>query len=104
MRSSSSRSRQDDAAPEYRRQALEMLGRTQEAEAEARRAYATEQGRRLFQHNWNGADAVAAAADTARERTAQSTGVSGTRRSGPIVHPPIRVRSDSAHAVQSLLG
>lgn len=63
-----------DAAPEYRRQALEMLGRTEEAEAEARRAYRTEQGRRWFRHNPTGADAVAAAtkaADTARERTAQ---------------------------------
>ncbi|MFF3864100.1 hypothetical protein [Streptomyces sp. NPDC002209] len=63
-----------DAAPEYRRQALEMLGRTEEAEAEARRAYRTEQGRRWFRHNPTGADAIAAAtkaADTARERTAQ---------------------------------
>ncbi|MER6393945.1 hypothetical protein ABT236_36535 [Streptomyces sp. NPDC001523] len=63
-----------DAAPEYHRQALEMLGRTEEAEAEARRAYRTEQGRRWFRHNPTGADAVAAAkkaADTARERTAQ---------------------------------
>lgn len=63
-----------DAAPEYRRQALEVLGRTEEAEAEARRAYRTEQGRRWFRHNPNGADAVAAAtkaADAARERTAQ---------------------------------
>ncbi|MFI1067026.1 hypothetical protein ACH4TC_34710 [Streptomyces spororaveus] len=61
-------------APEYRRQALEMLGRTDEAEAEARRAYRTEQGRRWFRHNPTGADAIAAAtkaADTARERTAQ---------------------------------
>ncbi|MFI7178972.1 hypothetical protein [Streptomyces spororaveus] len=63
-----------DAAPEYRRQALEMLSRTEEAEAEARRAYRTEQGRRWFRHNPTGADAIAAAtkaADTARERTAQ---------------------------------
>ncbi|MFI5672194.1 hypothetical protein [Streptomyces sp. NPDC051704] len=63
-----------DAAPEYRRRALEMLGRTEEVEAEARRAYRTEQGRRWFRHNPTGADAIAAAtkaADTARERTAQ---------------------------------
>ncbi|WP_331726617.1 hypothetical protein OG592_44195 (plasmid) [Streptomyces avidinii] len=63
-----------DAAPEYRRRALENLGRTDEAEAEARRAYRTEQGRRWFRHNPTGADAVAAAtkaADGARERTAQ---------------------------------
>ncbi|WP_413105692.1 hypothetical protein [Streptomyces sp. Inha503] len=51
-----------------------MLGRTEEAEAEARRAYATEQKRRWFRANPNGADAVAAAtkaADTARKRTAK---------------------------------
>ncbi|MGW7620758.1 hypothetical protein ACWGLG_33975 [Streptomyces antimycoticus] len=62
------------AAREYRRCALAMLGRTEEAEAEARRAYVTEQKRRWFRANPNGADAVAAAtkaADTARERTAQ---------------------------------
>ncbi|MEV4975329.1 hypothetical protein AB0K59_30945 [Streptomyces scopuliridis] len=60
--------------PEYRRSALGRLGRTEEAEAEARLAYRTEQGRRWFQHNPHGADAVAAAtkaADAARERTAQ---------------------------------
>ncbi|WP_413804249.1 hypothetical protein [Streptomyces sp. OE57] len=62
------------AASEYRRCALAMLGRTEEAEAEARRAYATEQKRRWFRANPNGADAVAAAtkaADAARERTAE---------------------------------
>jgi hypothetical protein len=51
-----------------------MLGGTEEAEAEVRRAYATEQNRRWFRANPKGADAVAAAtkaADTARERTAQ---------------------------------
>nr|WP_241670610.1 hypothetical protein [Streptomyces lavendulae] len=44
-----------------------MLSRTQESEAEARRAY-------RFQHNPTGADTVAAAtkaADTARERVAE---------------------------------
>lgn len=64
----------EQAAPEYRENALAMLGRTEEAEAEARRAYKTEQGRRWFRANPNGADAVAAAtkaADAARERTAQ---------------------------------
>lgn len=62
------------ALPEYRRSALGQLRRTEEAEAEARRAYKTEQGRRWYKHNPNGADAVAAAtraADAARERTAQ---------------------------------
>jgi hypothetical protein len=58
----------------YRRNALTMLGRTDEAEAEARRAYRTEQGRPWFRRNPNGADAVAAAtekAEAARERTAE---------------------------------
>lgn len=62
------------ALPEYRSSALGRLGRTGEAETEARRAYRTEQGRRWFRRNPNGADAVAAAtkaADAARERTAQ---------------------------------
>ncbi|MFL4909395.1 hypothetical protein ACJ6WF_40985 [Streptomyces sp. MMS24-I2-30] len=61
------------AVQEHQDTALAMLGRTKEAEAEARRAYKTEQGRHWFQHNPNGADAVAAAtraADTARERAA----------------------------------
>ncbi|WP_432095665.1 hypothetical protein [Streptomyces sp. bgisy100] len=59
---------------EYRRNALAMLGRTEEAEAEARRAYKAEQGRPWFQYNPSGADAVAAAtqkAEAARERTAE---------------------------------
>lgn len=58
----------------YRSNALGRLGRTEEAEAEARRAYKTEQGRRWYRHNPNGADAIAAAtkaADTARERTVE---------------------------------
>ncbi|WP_326681018.1 hypothetical protein [Streptomyces sp. NBC_01237] len=62
------------ALPEYCSSALGRLGRTEEAEAEARRAFRTEQGRRWYRHNPNGADAVAAAtkaADAARERTAQ---------------------------------
>ncbi|GGX29394.1 hypothetical protein [Streptomyces chryseus] len=62
------------ALAEYRRNALAMLGRTEKAEAEARRAYKTEQGRHWFRHNPNGADAVAAAtekAEAARERTAE---------------------------------
>jgi hypothetical protein len=49
-----------------------MLARTPEAEAEAKRAYDTEQGRR--QHRRYGPIAVAAAtkaAEQARERTAQ---------------------------------
>lgn len=64
----------EQALPEYRRNALAMLGRTEEAEAEAKRAYRTEQNRRWFKHNPNGADAVAAAtkaADAARERTVE---------------------------------
>ncbi|MEU6593247.1 hypothetical protein ABZ923_29160 [Streptomyces sp. NPDC046881] len=63
-----------EALPDYRRCALAMLGRAKEAEAEARRAYKTEQGRHWFKHNPNGADALAAAtkaADSARERTAE---------------------------------
>ncbi|MFI8007968.1 hypothetical protein [Streptomyces sp. NPDC086010] len=61
------------ALPEFRSNALGRLARTEEADAEARRAFKTEQGRRWFRHNPNGADAVAAAtkaADTARERAA----------------------------------
>ncbi|MET8572622.1 hypothetical protein [Streptomyces sp. NPDC004783] len=64
----------EQALPEYRSTALGRLGRTEKAEAEARRAYNTEQGRRWYKHNPHGADAVAAAtkaADAARERTAQ---------------------------------
>ncbi|WP_406490687.1 hypothetical protein OHB06_01235 [Streptomyces sp. NBC_01604] len=62
------------ALPEYRRSALGWLGRTEEAAAEARRAYAIEQNRRWFRANPTGVDAVAAAtkaADAARVRTAQ---------------------------------
>ncbi|WP_328698509.1 hypothetical protein [Streptomyces sp. NBC_00342] len=62
------------ALPEFRSSALGRLAQTEEADAEARRAYKTEQRRRWFRHNPNGADAVAAAtkaADTARERTAE---------------------------------
>ncbi|MFD4260768.1 hypothetical protein ACFWR9_24875 [Streptomyces sp. NPDC058534] len=61
------------AVQECQDTALAMLGRTQEAEAEARRAFKAEQGRPWFQHNPTGADAVAAAtkaADAARERVA----------------------------------
>ncbi|MFF5491540.1 hypothetical protein [Streptomyces virginiae] len=62
------------AVLEYRRCALAMLGRTEEAEAEARQAYATERGRRWYQANPDGADAIAAAeraAQKARTRTAE---------------------------------
>ncbi|MFF9690516.1 hypothetical protein [Streptomyces sp. NPDC014623] len=62
------------ALPEFRSSALGRLGRTEEADVEARQAYKTEQGRRWFRHNPNGADAIAAAtkaADTARERAAE---------------------------------
>ncbi|MET9760029.1 hypothetical protein ABZ016_13385 [Streptomyces sp. NPDC006372] len=62
------------AVQEYQDNALAMLGRTEEAEAEARRAYKAGQGRPWFQHNPNGADAIAAAtkaADAARERVAE---------------------------------
>ncbi|WP_432095637.1 hypothetical protein [Streptomyces sp. bgisy100] len=44
-----------------------MLGRTEEADAEARRAYTTEQNRRWYKHNPTGSDAVAAA----RKHTAE---------------------------------
>ncbi|WP_395100678.1 hypothetical protein [Streptomyces noursei] len=62
------------AVGEYQDDALVVLGRAQEAEAEARRAYRSEQGRPWFRHNPAGADAVAAAtkaADTARGRVAE---------------------------------
>ncbi|MEV5644076.1 hypothetical protein AB0L67_28605 [Streptomyces flaveolus] len=61
------------AVQEFQATALAMLGRTEEAEAEARRAFKAEQGRPWFQHNPTGADTVAAAtkaADAARERVA----------------------------------
>ncbi|MER5418023.1 hypothetical protein [Streptomyces virginiae] len=59
------------AVQEYQDIALEMLGQTEEVEAEARQAYKTEQSRRWFQRNPNGDDAIAAAAaDTARDRVA----------------------------------
>ncbi|MFE3685412.1 hypothetical protein ACFXPM_19480 [Streptomyces sp. NPDC059095] len=64
----------EEALPEFRRSALGRLARTEEADAEARRAYRTEQGRRWFRHNPTGADAIAAAtkaADTARDRAAE---------------------------------
>ncbi|WP_406490697.1 hypothetical protein OHB06_01265 [Streptomyces sp. NBC_01604] len=62
------------ALPEYRSSALGWLASTEEADAEARRAYKTEQNRRWFRAHPNGADAVATAtkaADAARERTAE---------------------------------
>ncbi|MET9452892.1 hypothetical protein [Streptomyces cinerochromogenes] len=61
------------AVQEFQTTALAVLGRTEEAEAEVRRAFKAEQGRPWFQHNPTGADAVAAAtkaADAARERVA----------------------------------
>ncbi|WEH43991.1 hypothetical protein [Streptomyces sp. AM 2-1-1] len=54
--------------------AVAAFGRTDEAQAEADRAYRTEQGRRWFQHNPTGEAAVAAAtkaSTTARDRVAQ---------------------------------
>ncbi|SEQ96709.1 hypothetical protein [Streptomyces radiopugnans] len=64
------------AVQEYQDNALAMLGRTEEAEAEAeaRRSYKAEQGRRWYKHNPTGTDAVAAATkavEAARERTAE---------------------------------
>ncbi|GAA2267927.1 hypothetical protein GCM10010232_70460 [Streptomyces amakusaensis] len=50
------------ALPDYRASALGRLSRTGEADAEARRAYKAEQGRRWYQHNPNGTDVVTAAA------------------------------------------
>lgn len=64
----------EQAVPEFRHSALNRLGRTDEADAEARRGLQDRAGRRWFRHNPNGADAVAAAtkaADTARERAAE---------------------------------
>jgi hypothetical protein len=64
----------EQAVSEYRRCALAALARTPEAETEAAKAYATEQRRRWYRANPNGADALAAAAkaaDAARERAAQ---------------------------------
>ncbi|MFJ9931385.1 hypothetical protein ACIRU5_35875 [Streptomyces misionensis] len=61
------------AVQEFQDSALAMLGRTQEAGVEARRAFKAEQGRPWFQRNPTGADAVAAAtkaAEAARERVA----------------------------------
>ncbi|MFF3504938.1 hypothetical protein [Streptomyces sp. NPDC003247] len=68
--------------------ALGRLGRTEEAEAEARRTRRTEQGRRWFQHNLIGARTIAAAtkaADAARERTA---GADVLRGSLPLLSDP----------------
>ncbi|MEU0163351.1 hypothetical protein ABZ154_32330 [Streptomyces sp. NPDC006261] len=64
----------EQALAEHRRNALAMLGRNEEVEAEAKRAYRTEQNRRWFKHNPNGADALTAAtkaADTAGERAVE---------------------------------
>ncbi|WDN56355.1 hypothetical protein [Streptomyces clavuligerus] len=64
----------EQSLPEYHSSALDQLGRTPEADAEARRAYKTEQGRRWYRHNPHGADAVTVAtkaAHTARERAAE---------------------------------
>ncbi|MGW7821880.1 hypothetical protein ACWGLF_28020 [Streptomyces puniciscabiei] len=57
-----------------REAALRRLARSEDAEAEAQRAYQSEQNRRWYRHNPTGADAVAAAtkaADTARERATE---------------------------------
>ncbi|MFI5706101.1 hypothetical protein ACIA78_39440 [Streptomyces xanthochromogenes] len=63
------------ALAEHQRWALKMLGQTEKAEAEAQRAFKTEQDRPWFQYNPTGEAAVTAAtmaADTARERVAES--------------------------------
>ncbi|GLX49700.1 hypothetical protein Shyhy01_26500 [Streptomyces hygroscopicus subsp. hygroscopicus] len=94
------------ALPEYRSSALGRLGRTEEAEAEERRAYKTGQGRRWYRHNPNGADAVAAvakAADAAQSAavvnehpesddhhgrlTYRAAGHGGLRTLGALSHP-----------------
>ncbi|WP_225638098.1 hypothetical protein [Streptomyces solaniscabiei] len=62
------------AVQSYQTNALAMLGRTEEAATETRRAYKAQQNRPWYQHNPTGADATAAAtkaADTAQERTAE---------------------------------
>ncbi|MFE7951561.1 hypothetical protein [Streptomyces sp. NPDC057426] len=60
------------AVEDYRRCALSMLGRTGEAEAEAKQAYATERRQRWYQANPNGADALNAAEDEARKARART--------------------------------
>jgi hypothetical protein len=62
------------AVQEYRDDALMMLSRTEEAEAEAERAYKAQRRRPWFRDNPTGADAITAAtqaAGTARENTAR---------------------------------
>ncbi|WP_234339398.1 hypothetical protein [Streptomyces rimosus] len=86
----------EQALPEYRSSALAWLGRTEEVEAEARRACQTEQGRRWYRHHPNGADADAAAmkaaeAACARHRAQELAGEvaepdsPGTVRAGRLV-------------------
>ncbi|MGI5526019.1 hypothetical protein ACQEVX_00920 [Streptomyces syringium] len=58
----------EQALSEYRSSALGWLGRTEEARGGGSPAYKTEQGRCWFQHNPNGADAIAAATKAARRR------------------------------------
>ncbi|WP_329345017.1 hypothetical protein OG252_51610 [Streptomyces sp. NBC_01352] len=75
----------EQALPEYRSSALGRLGRTEEAEAEARRAYKTEQNRRWFRANPGGVDAVAVAtkaADAASDRLIRLTGLAARSRDG----------------------
>ncbi|MFE7777664.1 hypothetical protein ACFU5O_27950 [Streptomyces sp. NPDC057445] len=61
-----------DAEPEYRASALAMLARSVEADAEALRAYATEESRRWHQQYPDTSRAAAqTAAHAARQRTAQ---------------------------------
>jgi hypothetical protein len=64
----------EETAPGHRATALAMLARSPEAEAEAKRAYDAEKGRRQHRLSPDGPIAVAAAeqtADAARERAAQ---------------------------------
>ncbi|MFF4732861.1 hypothetical protein ACFY3M_48080 [Streptomyces mirabilis] len=64
----------EEAVPGHRATALMMLARSPEAEAEAKRAYDTEKGRRQHRLSPDGPIAVAAAeqaSDAARERAAQ---------------------------------
>ncbi|MFJ3673676.1 hypothetical protein ACIPSE_45265 [Streptomyces sp. NPDC090106] len=62
------------AVQEHQDTALTMLGKTREAEAEAQRAFRTEQGRPWFNHIPHGTDSISAAtsaAEKARERVAE---------------------------------
>ncbi|MFI9255223.1 hypothetical protein [Streptomyces sp. NPDC053069] len=96
------------ALSEYRSSALGRLGRTPEADAEARRAYKAEQNRRWFRANPTGADAVAAATKAAyaapgahsRVPAQGAAGAAARADSGP--HRDGRARAVVCPAVRAL--